>query len=81
MRQYDYEECAWCGAEADHRYPNRRGEVFCSANHRRASNRALSILEAAIDADPDVAANHCPECEDQNERGDCPSGSLAMKMS
>lgn len=37
-------ECAWCGGEIGKVYANRRGEQFCSANHRTASNRALNRL-------------------------------------
>jgi len=34
-------ECTWCGGECYTTYANRRNELFCSKNHRDASNRAL----------------------------------------
>ncbi len=34
-------DCAWCGGEIFDAFPNRRGERFCSKNHRDASGRAL----------------------------------------
>ena len=37
-------DCAWCGGEVFKEYRNRRNEVFCSINHRTASNRALNRL-------------------------------------
>lgn len=37
-------ECAWCGAEVEKGFPNRRDEMFCSVGHRSASNRALKRL-------------------------------------
>ena len=40
-------DCAWCGGEVFQRFPNRRGEVFCSAYHRRASNEALKAFRVA----------------------------------
>ena len=38
--------CAWCGGQCDQPrpFPNRRGELFCSASHRSSSNRALKRL-------------------------------------
>jgi hypothetical protein len=38
------DDCAWCGGEIFEPHPNKRGEVFCSKNHRTASNRALKRL-------------------------------------
>jgi ferredoxin len=39
-------DCSWCGGACDEPRPflNRRGEVFCSPNHRSSSNRALRRL-------------------------------------
>ncbi len=34
-------DCAWCGGECEDEHRNRGGEIFCSKNHRSASNRAL----------------------------------------
>lgn len=48
-------ECAWCGGECLDPKRNRRGEVFCSGTHRRASNRALKNLldrEVATELEP-----------------------------
>jgi hypothetical protein len=47
-------ECAWCGGEPDKEYPNRRGEIFCSASHRSSSNRALKRLQARETDDVDT---------------------------
>lgn len=33
-------DCAWCGGEIETPHGNQAGEVFCSASHRSASNRA-----------------------------------------
>ena len=38
------DDCCWCGGEIINMFANRRGEVFCSALHRAASNRALKRL-------------------------------------
>ncbi len=44
-------ECAWCGGElgidSATMYANRSLEVFCSANHRRASAAALARFLAS----------------------------------
>lgn len=48
-------DCAWCGGECERPHFNRRGEVFCSPNHRSSSNRALRRLvesQKATRADP-----------------------------
>lgn len=34
-------DCSWCGGEIFDAFLNRRGEWFCSKNHRDASGRAL----------------------------------------
>ena len=42
-------DCAWCGGStaAAAKCKNRRGEIFCSPSHRRASNAALKALVQA----------------------------------
>ncbi len=42
-------DCAWCGGVIETPHLNRRGEAFCNAHHRTASNRALKNLMARLD--------------------------------